>query len=81
VNAVEQNSVDGNEKPVPAATPLEQAQRLRDAPEVPLLVEFFQFLRDNRKWWLAPIIVILMAMTAVAALTSSAAAPFIYTLF
>lgn len=81
MNSSDQNSVNDTTSQTPAVTPMEQAQRLRDAPEVPLLVEFLQFLRDNRKWWLAPIIVILTAMTAVAALTGSAAAPFIYTLF
>ncbi len=50
-------------------------------PEVGLLREFWMFLRDNKKWWLLPIILVLLAMGALLLFSGSAAAPFIYTLF
>jgi hypothetical protein len=46
-----------------------------------LLSEFWDFLRDNKKWWLAPIIVAVLALGALVLLGGTAAAPFIYTLF
>ncbi len=43
--------------------------------------EFLGFLRDNKKWWLGPMLVILLLLGAVLLASSTAAAPFIYTLF
>ena len=43
--------------------------------------EFVDFLKDNKKWWLAPIIVSVLALGLLVMLGGSAAAPFIYTLF
>ncbi len=46
-----------------------------------LVAEFWDFLKHNKKWWLLPIVVILVLICAFAILGGSAAAPFIYTLF
>lgn len=47
-----------------------------------LLAEFWDFLKVRKKFWLAPIIFMLLALGALIALTEgSALAPFIYTLF
>lgn len=46
-----------------------------------LVGEFISFLRDNKKWWLAPILVAIVGLGALVILGGSAAAPFIYTLF
>jgi hypothetical protein len=46
-----------------------------------LLTEFWDFLRYNKKWWLLPIIVVLLLVGVLIILGSTAAAPFIYTLF
>jgi len=43
--------------------------------------EFGDFLRQNKKWWLLPIVVVLVLFGALLVLSSSVAAPFIYTLF
>lgn len=44
--------------------------------------ELYQFMRENRKYWLAPIAISLVFMGLLLVLTkSSAIAPFIYTLF
>lgn len=44
--------------------------------------ELWQFMRENRKYWLAPIMITLVVMGMLLVLTkSSAIAPFIYTLF
>lgn len=46
-----------------------------------LLPEFWAFLRENKKWWLLPILVCLVGLGLLIVLAGSAAAPFIYTLF
>ncbi len=46
-----------------------------------LIREFWEFLATNKKWWLGPIVVVLLCLGALLLLTSTAAAPFIYTLF
>ena len=46
-----------------------------------LLVELWEFLRHNKKWWLTPIILVLLIIGALMLLAGTAAAPFIYPLF
>ena len=43
--------------------------------------EFWYFLSQTKKWWLLPIVVVLVAFGLLMALSGTAAAPFIYTLF
>lgn len=43
--------------------------------------EFWHFLSQTKKWWLLPIVLILLAFGVLVALSGTAAAPFIYTLF
>jgi hypothetical protein len=46
-----------------------------------LLAEFWAFLAHNKKWWLLPILLVMLLLGALIFLSSTAAAPFIYTLF
>ena len=46
-----------------------------------LLSEFWSFLRQNKKWWLLPILLVVLVLGALVFLAGSGAAPFIYTLF
>jgi len=46
-----------------------------------LVAEFVGFLKANKKWWLAPIIVAILLLGLLVVLGGTAAAPFIYTLF
>jgi hypothetical protein len=55
----------------------EQAAR----PQAGFFGEFWHFLRNNKKWWITPIVVILLGFGVLVLLGSSAIAPFIYTLF
>ena len=43
--------------------------------------EFVEFLLTNKKWWLTPIIVVLLLLGLAVIFAGSGAAPFIYTLF
>jgi len=47
-----------------------------------ILREFWDFLRVRKKWWLAPVAIILVLLGIILVVTEgSALAPFIYTLF
>jgi drug/metabolite transporter superfamily protein YnfA len=49
---------------------------------VELAYEFWLFLRVRKKWWLAPIVIVLGLVGVLIVFTQgSALAPFIYTLF
>jgi len=47
-----------------------------------ILREFWRFLRVRKKWWLAPIVILLLTLGLILIVTEgSALAPFIYSLF
>jgi hypothetical protein len=47
-----------------------------------ILKEFWGFLMERKKWWLLPIIIMLVLLGLLIILTEgSALAPFVYTLF
>lgn len=48
---------------------------------LPLLVEFVYFLKDNKKWWLTPILLVLALVGALVFLSGTGVAPFLYTFF
>ena len=50
--------------------------------KISILREFWSFLRIRKKWWLAPIVLLLLTLGLILVLTEgSALAPFIYSLF
>lgn len=56
------------------------AQQAEDA-QPGLVMEFWDFLLHNKKWWLTPIVLVLLLVGLLVLLSGTAAAPFIYTLF
>ncbi|MCX5895527.1 MAG: DUF5989 family protein [Proteobacteria bacterium] len=47
-----------------------------------IIAELWAFLRERKKWWLAPIVIFLFLLGALIIFSEgSAVAPFIYTLF
>lgn len=47
-----------------------------------IIVELWEFLKVRKKWWLAPIMILLVLLGALIVFTEgSALAPFIYTFF
>ena len=60
---------------------LNDVAELAKAARTSLASEFWYFLKHNKKWWLLPIIIVVLALGALVFLSGSGAAPFIYTLF
>ncbi len=51
-------------------------------PKISILKEFWDFLKNRKRFWLAPIIVVLLLLSVLVIFAqSSSVAPFIYTLF
>ncbi len=46
-----------------------------------IVCELFHFVREQRAYWLVPFILAVLVLATLVALGSTAAAPFIYTLF
>lgn len=46
-----------------------------------LLADFWSFLGQNKKWWLLPILIVILLLGVLVLISSTAVAPFIYTLF
>jgi hypothetical protein len=50
--------------------------------KISIIAEFWDFLKVRKKWWLAPIVLVLLLLGALIVLSEgSAVAPFIYTIF
>jgi len=50
--------------------------------KIEIIKEFWDFLKERKKWWLTPIVMVLLLLGALIVFTqSSALSPFIYTLF
>ncbi len=58
-----------------------QFQRQVEEPSVGILREFLDFLVHNKKWWLAPIVLVLLLLGLLVFLGGTGLAPFIYTVF
>lgn len=50
-------------------------------PRPGLVAELWDFLTTNKKWWLTPIVIMLLLVGTLILVSGTAAAPFIYTLF
>jgi hypothetical protein len=46
-----------------------------------IISELIFFLKDNKKWWLLPILLVLAVLAMLTFFAGSGAAPFIYTMF
>lgn len=64
-----------------APQPDDDFRRLADKPAAGILRELRDFLRENRAWWLTPIVAVLLLISALVILGATGAAPLIYTLF
>ena len=77
----EQQTQDPKQSSTTSNSSADEFARQAEASQIGLVREFWDFLRHNKKWWLAPIIVILVLFGLLIILAGTGAAPFIYTLF
>ncbi|MGA2622061.1 MAG: DUF5989 family protein [Thermoguttaceae bacterium] len=63
---------------MPAKNDFEKAG---DAKPPGIVREFLEFLAANKKWWLLPIVALLLVLGLLALMATSGVAPWIYTLF
>ncbi|NQU43631.1 hypothetical protein HQ520_10115 [bacterium] len=61
-------------------------QQKTEAPRPPakrrgLAGEFMEYLMENKKWWMIPIIITFLLLALILVLGSTTVAPFIYTIF
>lgn len=72
-----------DEKKTPLSTPPagEFERAAAEEGNESFLGEMWGFLRYNKKWWLLPILATLLLFGLLMLMSSSAIAPFIYTLF
>lgn len=61
--------------------PQSEFEQLNKEQQMGLIAEFWLFIREEKKWWLTPIVLVLLAVTVLVVLTQSGATPFIYALF
>ena len=59
----------------------ETLQEVAKQPAPNVVSEFFAFLLQNKKWWLLPVLIVMALLTMLMIISSTPAAPFIYTLF
>ena len=59
----------------------EKFYRAAGQPRTGLLREVLHFLAHNKKWWLVPILVVLLLLGLLVMLGGTSVAPFLYTLF
>ncbi len=52
-----------------------------DEDRTSIVAEFIYFMKENKKWWLLPILLVIGVAGVAAYLVGTGAAPFIYTLF
>lgn len=61
--------------------PKNEFEKAGEGAQDSLVREFIDFVFENKKWWLIPILLVLSLVGLLAVLGSTGAAPFIYTLF
>lgn len=56
-------------------------EQLNQQPGQSMFAEIWQFIIENKAWWMVPIVVTLAAVGVLVVLAGTGFAPFIYTLF
>lgn len=80
-DATESNIIDVSDaaEPIGEEAAAERPAEDGEPEELSLPAEFILFLRENKKWWLLPILLMIALIGLLLALGGTALAPFIYT--
>ena len=65
----------------PTNTPPNDFERQAEEAAPGLIAEFIDFLKTSKKWWLTPIIIVLLLIGVLIIASGSVIAPFIYPFF
>lgn len=60
---------------------MSEFEDLNNEEQLPLWREFLLFIVENKAWWMIPIILVLGLVSLFVLLTTTGAAPFIYTIY
>ncbi len=60
---------------------INEFEKLGEEEQLSLVSEFVLFIKENKAWWMIPILLVLGAVSLLVMLSTTGAAPFIYTLF
>ena len=74
-------STESNKPKTPSSRSKSDFAKEAEKDSVGLVKEFGTFLRENKKWWLLPIVITLLLVGVLIVLGGTALAPFIYPLF
>ena len=69
------------ENEIKAAESKTEFEELSQEEPISLVREFFLFIVENKAWWMIPIILVLGLVSLFVLLTTTGAAPFIYTIY
>lgn len=58
--------------------PARQLEQQASAQEPGLIMEFWDFLRFNGKWWMTPILIVMLLVAALLILNALGLSPFVY---
>lgn len=61
--------------------PSEFEKAAAEPPRGGILREIWGFMKENKKWWLLPLILVLLAFGLLVFMAGTGLAPFIYTIF
>ena len=65
----------------PSEPPPSEFERAAKEASPGLASDLWAFLKHNRKWWMVPLFLLFLLFAALAILSQTGAAPFIYSLF
>lgn len=71
---------DSSRKP-PSDSSAKEFSKMAEDRQPGFLSEFWGFLRQNKKWWLTPILVILFLLIVLVIISQTPLAPFVYPFF
>ena len=71
---------DSSQRP-PSDSSAEEFSKMAEDRQPGFLSEFWGFLRQNKKWWLTPILVILFLLIVLVIISQTPLAPFVYPFF
>ncbi len=65
----------------PTHDPTDDFQALSTGKQLSIIGEFWEFLKHNKKWWLLPMLIVMLLLGLLVLLGGTGIAPFLYPLF